>query len=206
MNRIRVFIADDHSLMRMGLKAMLDVYPDVKIVGEAGRGRQAVELVRRLSPDVVIMDLMMPELNGAEATREILSVRPATKIVILTSYGSSIELLQAVQNGAVGVQFKEDPEENIIQVIRAVSKGETRIPAEIRREATNARESKALTPRQSEILHAVSRGLTNKDIAKLFGISDVGVQKHLKLIFAKIGAANRSEATGIALRTHLLKI
>lgn len=206
MNRIRVFIADDHSLMRMGLKAMLDVYPDVKIVGEAGRGRQAVELVSRLSPDVVIMDLMMPELNGAEATREILSVRPATKIVILTSYGSSIELLRAVQNGAVGVQFKEDPEENIIQVIRAVSKGETRIPAEIRREATNARESKALTPRQSEILHAVSRGLTNKDIAKLFGISDVGVQKHLKLIFAKIGAANRSEATGIALRTHLLKI
>ena len=206
MGKTRILIADDHSLMRMGLKAMLTIQPDIEVVGEAGNGRQAIDLVGKLQPDVVIMDLMMPEVNGADATKQALALRPETKVIILTSFGNSVEMLQAVRNGAVGVQLKEDPEENLVKTIHAVLKGETRIPKALKNQAAEVMETTQLTPKQSEILHAASRGLTNKEIAKLFGITDIGVQKHLKLIFAKIGAANRSEAIAIALRKHLLKI
>jgi len=206
MTDATIVIADDHSLLRMGLKAMLAIQPGLSVIGEASNGRQAVELAEALRPDVIIMDLMMPELNGAEATRQILSIRPETKIIVLTSFGDSPELLRAVRNGASGVQLKEDPEENLVQTIRAVLNGETCIDKDIRRQADAATDPPPLTQKQSEILHAVSRGLTNKDIARMFGITEVGVQKHLKLIFAKICAANRSEAIGIAIRKHILKI
>ena len=206
MKKTKILIADDHSLMRMGLKAMLSVQPDMSVVGEAGDGISAISIAEELSPDVVIMDLKMPVLNGSEATKRILVRHPQIKVIILTSFGDDVELLHAIRNGAVGIQFKEDPEENLIQTIHAVLLGEKCIPESLRCQAAESVNLPQLTRKQSEILHSVSRGLTNKDIARMFGISEVGVQKHLKLIFTKIGAANRSEAIGIALRKHLLKI
>ena len=206
MKKTKILIADDHSLMRMGLKAMLSVQPDMSVVGEAGDGISAISIAEELSPDVVIMDLKMPVLNGSEATKRILVRHPQIKVIILTSFGDNVELLHAIRNGAVGIQFKEDPEENLIQTIHAVLQGEKCIPESLRCQAAESVNLPQLTRKQSEILHSVSRGLTNKDIARMFGISEVGVQKHLKLIFTKIGAANRSEAIGIALRKHLLKI
>ena len=206
MNKTTILIADDHSIMRMGLKSMLNVQPDMTVVGEAANGRKAVELFGELNPDVVIMDLMMPEMDGAEATRQIRAASPDAKIVILTSFGGSADLLHAIQNGAAGVQMKEDDEEHLLETIRKVVGGSTCIPDKLSALAKSTKELSPLTSKQSEILHSVSRGLTNKDIARLFGITEVGVQKHLKLIFAKLGAANRSEAIAIALKRHLLKI
>ena len=201
-----ILIADDHSIMRMGLKSMLNVQPDMSVVGEAANGRQAVELAATLKPDVVIMDLMMPELDGADATRRIVAANPAAKVIILTSFGNDTAVLRAIRNGASGIQLKEDDEDLLLGTIRKTVQGDICIPNDLLQRARSPEDTPALTRKQSEILHYVSRGLTNKDIARLFGITEVGVQKHLKLIFAKVGAANRSEAVTIALRQHLLKI
>lgn len=206
MTKTSILIADDHSIMRMGLKAMFDMQSDMTVVGEAANGKQAVELATTLQPDVVIMDLMMPEIPGDEATRQILSSCPSTKIIILTSFGDSTNLLCAIRNGAVGFQAKEDPAERLLDVIRSVAKGEVAIPRELLILAQDHRETSLLTDRQTNILHYVDKGLTNKDIARLTGISPDGVKKHMKLIFAKTGAANRAEAVSIALKKHLLKI
>ena len=117
MKKITIFVADDHALMRVGLRSMLGDEPDMEIVGEAANGKDAVRAVRSLRPDVVIMDLMMPKLNGADATREILQALPDTRIIILSSFGTSAELRQAIADGAVGMQPKEDPTENLIRMI-----------------------------------------------------------------------------------------
>ena len=201
-----ILIADDHSIMRMGLKSMLNVQPDMSVVGEAANGQQAVELAETLKPDVVIMDLMMPELDGADATRRIVATNPAAKVIILTSFGNDTAVLRAIRNGASGIQLKEDDEDLLLGTIRKTVQGDICIPNDLLQRARSPEDTPALTRKQSEILHYVSRGLTNKDIARLFGITEVGVQKHLKLIFAKVGAANRSEAVTIALSQHLLKI
>ena len=203
---IRIFIADDHALMRVGLRSMLGLEPDLEIVGEAADGEDAIRRVRALRPDVVIMDLMMPKTNGVEATRAILQDLPDTKIVILTSFGTSDELRRAVAHGAVGVQSKEDPTENLITSIRTVMRGETAFPPEVKRMLDAEPPPNPLTDKQAELLRLVIKGQTDKQIADAFGISDSGVKKHLKLIFAKLGATNRTEAAAIALRKHLLKI
>ena len=201
---IRIFIADDHALMRVGLRSMLGLEPDLEIVGEAADGEDAIRQVRALRPDVVIMDLMMPKTNGVEATRAILQDLPDTKIVILTSFGTSDELRRAVAHGAVGVQPKEDPTENLITSIRTVMRGETAFPPEVKRMLDAEPPPNPLTDKQAELLRLVMKGQTDKQIADAFGISDSGVKKHLKLIFAKLGATNRTEAAAIALRNSLL--
>ena len=206
MSKTTILIADDHSILRMGLTAMLNVRKDMKVVGEAANGLQAVDLAKKLRPDVVIMDLMMPELDGADATRRILEIHPDAKVIILTSFGNSADLLRAIRNGAVGIQLKEDDKGLLLDAIRKVTRGETCIPGDLLEQANCDSELSPLTERQSAILHSVSRGLTNKDIAQIFGITEVGVKKHLKRILAKIGASTRTEAVAIALRKHLLKI
>ena len=206
MSKTTILIADDHSILRMGLTAMLNVRKDMKVVGEASNGLQAVDLAKKLRPDVVIMDLMMPELDGADATRRILEIHPDAKVIILTSFGNSADLLRAIRNGAVGIQLKEDDKGLLLDAIRKVTRGETCIPGDLLEQANCDNELSPLTERQSAILHSVSRGLTNKDIAQIFGITEVGVKKHLKRILAKIGASTRTEAVAIALKKHLLKI
>ena len=204
--KIRVFIADDHALMRVGLRSMLDLEPDIEIVGEATNGEDAVRSVLAIKPDVVIMDLMMPRLNGAEATRRILQSAPQTKIIILTSFGSSEELQQAVSNGAIGLQPKEDPTENLINAIHAVVDGRTAFPPGFTRTPAPDQPIGPLTDRQSKILKLISDGLSGKQIADALDISEAGVKKHVSLICSKLGAANRSEAVAIGLKKHLLKI
>ena len=206
MKPIRILIADDHALMRVGLRSMLSDEPDLDIVGEAANGEEVVRLARTLRPDVIIMDLMMPKLNGSEATRKILQFLPSAKVVILTSFGSSDELREAFDNGAVGMQPKEDPTENLIKTIHAVVEGKTVIPDEIATRSETASQQRPLTDKQCEILRMVIDGLATKQIAARLYISESGVKKHIKIIFSKLGAANRTEAVAIALRKHLLKI
>lgn len=202
----RILIADDHSLLRMGLKSMLRMQNDMEVVGEATNGRIAVEIATELKPDIVIMDLMMPVMNGAEATRKIREVAPKSRVIVLTSYGAAADLARAVENGASGAQSKETSIEELLSAIRTVAAGGTAFSEDLRHAIREESSYTPLTDKQAAILQSVVRGFSNKEIAKQFGISPVSVKKHLTAVFAKLGAATRAEAVGIALRRQLLKL
>ena len=202
--KLRIVIADDHSLMRVGIRSMLDMQTDMSVVGEAEDGQSAVKIASELRPDVIVMDLMMPLVSGAEATRQIKEFSPDTKIIILTSFGTAIEMARAIEYGADGALLKEMPSDQLITAIRTVARGEPSFAAEILHASRNLSEALQLTDKQLQVLKLMVRGLTDKDIARQLDISRSGVQKHTMAIFAKLGAANRAEATSIAFETHLL--
>ena len=204
--KIRIFIADDHALMRIGLKTMLNAQPDMMVIGEAEDGRQAVNQVKRLKPDVVIMDLMMPLMSGDEATKHILSDNASIQVLILTSFSTSPNLQRAIAYGASGVQLKENPTTSIVTAVRALARGEKAIIPEVADLLVNQPAPTELTEKQARILQSVIKGLTTKEIAAQHNLSVGGVKKHLQLIFAKLGAKSRSEAIGLALKKKMLKI
>ena len=206
MKNIRILIADDHAFVRMGIAGYLETETDMEVVGEAQDGKEAVRLADRLSPDVIIMDLMMPKLDGASATKEILRAHPETKIIILSAYGTANGIAHAIESGAAGVVAKTTNGKQLITAIRKVVSGGTAIPPEMRRQIETEPPIPEFTKRQSEVLQSMTRGLTNQDIARQLGLSEDRVEEHVTAILAKIGAANRTEAVAIALRKHLLKI
>ena len=203
--KIRIVIADDHAVVREGLKAILSFEGDFSIVGEAANGVDAVRCARELSPDVIVMDLMMPQLNGADATAQIVKCVPCVRVLILTTYGSANDMSRAIDAGATGALMKTVTNKQLADSIRKVAAGEKVMAQEIVKSINGNQPVADLTARQLEILHSVTRGLTNEDIAKQLGISTNAIKHHLSTIFAKIGAANRAEATNIAMHRHLLK-
>ena len=206
MKKIRILLADDHKLMRMGLTSLIAGERDMECVGEASNGIAAVEAAERLRPDVVIMDLMMPKMNGAEATRLIHEKLPDVRIVILTSYGTSREMSEAIANGASGTLMKDVATAELTRVIRAVAAGKTVITSQFQIMSRESQGVPQLTEHQKNILSSIAIGRTNADIAKEFGISQSTVKNIIMTIFSKLGAANRSEAVAIALRENLLKM
>ena len=205
MKKIKILVADDHALLRVGLNTMLSTQPDMAVVGEAGNGRDAVARAKELKPDVVVMDLMMPKLDGAEATRHIVESLPETKVVILTSYGTSADLVRAIANGAVGAQMKGSPIETLLKAIRTVVSGERAIAAEILRFLRENTTPTDLSKRQQEVLLGVSKGRTSDQIADDLGISASAVKQHITAACEKLGASSRAEAVTIALRRNLLR-
>lgn len=206
MKPIRVLLADDHAIVRMGLASLLGTKKDIEVVGEAEDGEAAVRKSLKLVPDVVIMDLMMPKKDGVAATYEIHSHLPGTKIMILTSYGTSDGIAHALEAGASGALMKSTEFSEFVAAIRTIAAGGKVIAPEIERQLAEDPPVPGLTPRQSEILHSITRGLTNADIAKQLGIREDSVKEHVNAIFVKLGASNRSEAATIAMRKHLLKM
>ena len=206
MSKTRILIADDHMLMRMGIAALFADTTDMEIVGEAKNGRVAVELAEKLKPDVIIMDLMMPELSGSDATKLIHDALPEIKIVILTTFGTSTDLAKAVANGAVGVLLKDKVEMDLVSTIRLIVDGNRIIPSKLLEQIERDNALAALSDRQLEILSSVARGQSNADIAKQFGLSEITIKKHLSSIFERLGVANRAEAVALALRKQLLKV
>lgn len=206
MKKVRILIADDHQLIRRGLADIINDEPDLIVVGEAANGLEAVQLAQAVKPDVIIMDLMMPNLNGVDATQQILSSDNHPRILLLTSFGTSVALSQAVEAGAVGVIMKDSTIEEQLVAIRAVAGGHEYFPSEITAILEENASVSKLSPRQLKILESATLGYTNQDIATLFGISSTAVKQQLHTICRKIGAANRAEAVAIALRKHLLKI
>ena len=206
MKKIKILLADDHRLLRMGLATLIASEKDMEVVGEAENGREAVELARTLRPDVVIMDLMMPEMSGAEATRLIHPELPDVKIMILTTFGTSDEIIDALSNGASGALMKDTATEDLVDSIRAIVTGREVIPPKLRHLVRERSSAVKLSDRHLEILAAVSKGFSNADIARQFGLSEITVKKHLSAIFEKLGATNRAEAVAIALRKQLVKM
>ena len=206
MNPIRILIADDHALLRHGLATLISLHDDLSVVGEAKDGREAVDLARKLSPDIVIMDLSMPLLDGVEATRRIRESLPATKVLILTTFGTSVDIARAIQSGASGAFVKDSEDDELIDAIRTVAAGGKAFSGEIRTMLRKEPKPPELTERQREILRSVVGGQSSDAIAATLGISADAVNQHLDAIRKKLGAVNRIEAVAIALRKHLLKI
>ena len=206
MSKIKVLIADDHTIVRAGLAALLGTEDDLEIVGQAKNGDEAVRETVRLVPDVVIMDLMMPKKDGVEATAEIAAQVPSAKVILLTTFGTSNGIAQALRNGARGAMLKNADNAQLAQAIRKVAGGGEYVSPEIRQQLAVNPPIPDLTPRQEEILASMIRGLTDRDIARQLGIRQDGVNEHVSAILRKIGAANRTEAVAIALRKHLLNI
>ena len=205
MKNTTVMLVDDHSVVRMGLSAIINLEKDLKVCGEAENGSGAVELAKKLCPDVVVMDFMMPGMDGAEATAAVLKASPCSHVLILTTYGSSADISRALSAGATGAVTKNLSNSDLVEAIRATARGERRLSPEIESSVNEASAEPSFTPRQREVLDAITRGLSNDNIATMLGISKARVKQHLNEVYEKLGAANRAEAVAIAIRRHLLK-
>ena len=206
MEKIKVMIVDDHAILRMGLASLLNAKKDIEVVGEADSGAAALRKAPKLKPDVIVMDLMMPGMDGAETTRRLKELMPEARILILTTFGTADGIAHALAAGARGAVLKNVEFSDLANAIRKIAAGEKVVAEEIQRIIASEPAIKALSPRQRQILESMVRGLSNDDISKQLGISLDMVKEHVQTLFAKIGAANRVEAVGIALRKHLLKI
>ena len=206
MNPIRILIADDHALLRHGLVMVFALHKDLTVVGEAKNGLEAVELAKSTAPDVVIMDLSMPGMDGVEATRRIHEAVPAAKILILTTFGTSVDVARALREGASGALVKDTDDDELVKAIRSVAAGRQVFSREIKAMLKSEPEPPELTARQQELLSSIVRGLASDAIAANLGISTYSVNQQLDAIRKKLGAANRTEAVAIALRKQLLKM
>jgi DNA-binding NarL/FixJ family response regulator len=200
---IRVLVADDHAVFRHGLKALLDSEPGIDLVGEAASGREAVESSATLAPDVVLMDLQMPGINGIEATRRILQTNPRVGIVVLTMFEDDESVFSAMRAGARGYVLKGGEPSEIMEVLRAVAKGEAHFGPEIARRITGffsilrtdpAEAFPELTAREREILDLIARGHGNQEIARRLFLSPRTVRNHISHIFSKLQIADRAQA------------
>jgi len=194
---IRVVIVDDHAVIRAGLEQLLDGTPDIEVVGEAESGERAVDVVRRLRPDVVLMDLQMPGVDGVAATRMIMAEALGVDVLVLTSYSDRERILAALDAGAVGYLLKDADPDDVLHGIRAVSQGGSPIHPRAARTLLGIRAGSSqvqLTARETEVLRLVREGLANKQIARKLRISERTVKAHLTSAFARIGVSDRTQA------------
>ena len=206
MKTIRALVVDDHALLRRGLATLFRLQKEIVIVGEAANGVEAVEQAKALRPDVVVMDLSMPVMDGVEATKQIRASHPEVRVLIMTTFGTSVDVMRAVRFGASGAIVKDSEFEDLLSAIRTVANGGTVFTPEIESMLETEDEPPELTRRQQEILESIMHGLASDAIAAKLGISTPAVNQHINAIRTKLGAANRTEAVAIALRKHLLKI
>jgi DNA-binding NarL/FixJ family response regulator len=207
VSRVRILVVDDHPIVRSGITSVLATQPDFDVVGEAENGDEAVAAASRLAPDLVLMDLRMPVRGGVDASGAILATRPATRIVVLTTYASDGEVLRAIEAGAVGYLLKDVPHEELFRALRAVARGE-RYLAPVVTERLMARWQQparlTLTDRELDVLRCVARGDGNKQIALALGIAEPTVKAHLVHIFEKLGVENRTAAARVARERGLI--
>jgi DNA-binding NarL/FixJ family response regulator len=206
---VRVLLADDHPVVRAGLHGMLSAEPDLEVVAEAGSGDEAVTLAARHRPDVVLMDLRMPGVDGATATARIAADLPEVKVLVLTTYDTDSDIVRAVEAGAAGYLLKDTPREQLAEAVRAAARGETVLAPPVAAKLMTRMRAPApgaatLTARETEVLALVARGRTNADIGRELHISEATVKTHLIRIFAKLEVDDRTAAVTAALRRGLL--
>ena len=214
MSQIRVFVTDDHSIVRKGIKATLELVPDMEFVGEATNGREAVEIAGASKPDVVLMDLVMPEMDGIEAIRQIKSQHPEIAILVLTTFAGEDKVFPAIKAGASGYQLKDSDPEELVTAIRQVYQGEPalhpliarKVLQELSRPIEGPPTPDPLTPREEEILKLVAKGMENPEIADQLVISEATVRTHVSNIMGKLHLASRTQVALYALREGLASL
>jgi DNA-binding NarL/FixJ family response regulator len=204
--RIRVLIADDHPVVRTGLAAVISQEADLELVAEAENGARAVALFRQHHPDVALMDLRMPVMDGVEAIRAITSEFPSARLLALTTYEGDGDIRRALDAGARGYLLKDMLLTEVITAVRAVHRGERVIPAAVAVRLAEHPPGSELSERELEVLTLVARGLANKDVAAAIGRTDETVKVHLKNIFSKLHVADRTEAVTVALARGLIRL
>ena len=211
---ICILIVDDHTVVRDGLKALISAEPGMKVIGEAGDGLEAVSIARDLQPDVVLLDLVMPRMDGVQATLEIKKAYPQARILVLTSFSEDHTVVSAIRAGAIGYLMKDTSSEELLQAIRETYRNQPVLGPEIARklmEELQGGESRAgsvasLTDREVEILQQMALGLTNQEIADVLVLSERTVRTHVTNILAKLGLSNRTQAVLYALRAGIAHI
>src|SRR5689334_12193236 len=211
MKRIRILLADDHAVVRQGFKMILSAQPDMDIVGEAGNGREAVELAESLTPDIVVMDVAMPELNGIEATRRLAASVPHTRVVALSMHKDSVYVREILRAGARGYLLKDSPPADLLAAVRSVASGQSYLsPAvsnavldDYRRHVTNPID--LLTTREREVLQMLAEGKTNKEIAGVLNLSVYTVDAHRGRIMEKLNLHSINDLVRFAVRNGLIE-
>jgi DNA-binding NarL/FixJ family response regulator len=204
--RIRVLVADDHFVVRMGLLGVVNSEPDMEVVAEAADGNQAVEMFDKVNPDLVLMDLRMPVKDGIAATSEICSKHADARILMLSTYDGDTDIHRAVQAGAQGYVLKNSTGEELIPALRAVAGGAKWIPREVATRLASRKLFEELTPRELQVLGQMARGLANKEIGDVLKISTHTVKDHLKSILGKLRVADRTEAVTVAIQRGIIQV
>jgi len=211
---IRVLIVDDHTIVRKGIRALLAEIAGIEVVGEADNGQEAVTQAETLHPDVILMDLAMPKMDGIEATRQIKASQPESRILVMTSFAADDKVFPAIKAGALGYLLKESAPEDLVQAIRQIHRGESslhptiarKVLQEITRPPDRPPTPNPLTEREAEVLRLVAQGLSNQDIARKLNISDPTVRTHVSNIMSKLHLATRIQAALYALREGLVSL
>jgi len=211
---IRLLIVDDHAIIRAGLQALLQVVPDMEVVGEAINGREAVDLAEKLAPDVILMDLVMPEMDGIQAIRKILSNQPQARILVLTTFSGEDKVFPAIKAGAMGYQLKDSSPQELVEAIREVNRGQASLHSLIARKVLDevlnppdlSPTRAPLTQRELEVLRLIAEGLENREIAERLVLSDATVRTHVSNILGKLHLASRTQAALYALREGLASL
>lgn len=202
--KLRILLVDDHQIVRMGLATIIGQTDDLEVAGEARNGAEAIRQTAALKPDVILMDLMMPNGNGVDATAAIVRDHPSVRILILTTFGLSGEVRRALEAGAAGAIVKDTPYDRILAAIRQAARGEQVLSPEIVELLKAGEKTPMLSARQIEVLRLVADGLTTRQISQRLGIGPDGVNAHLRTVFSRLGAGSRTEAVTLALRNHLI--
>jgi DNA-binding NarL/FixJ family response regulator len=203
--KIRLMLVEDHMLMRMGLVSATRIEPDMVVVAEVDDGRKAVESFRKHKPDVILMDLRLPGMDGIQVIKELRCESPEVRIVVLSSYGGGDDVTSAIKSGAAGYVMKNMPLQQVLEAVRAVYHGGQYVPREIAGRMS-ARMQSDISAREIEVLRLIAQGRSNKEIGSEFGITEGTVKAHVTNIFAKLGATDRAQAITIAIKRHLFQV
>ncbi|PDW01289.1 response regulator [Candidatus Chloroploca asiatica] len=212
MDTINVMLIDDHRVVRQGLRDFLELQDEIEIVGEASSGEEGVQLARELLPDVVLMDLVMPGIDGVETTRRLKAVSPSTRVIVLTSFADDEKVFPAIKAGAISYLLKDISPEELAHAIRAAQRNEAvlhpEVATKLMQEFSSPRPNEApvdqLTPREMDVLRLVARGMSNKEIAEALIISEKTTKTHLSNILSKLHLADRTQVAIYALRKRLV--
>ena len=205
-NKIRLLIVDDHPIVRFGLTALLSIQDGIEIAGTAEGGREAIQLLKKLPVDIVLLDLRMPGFSGIQTLEKLQTVAPNIRTIILSSFECDEEIYAAVKQGAQGYLHKEAPGEEIVHAIRAVRDGHQAFPRRITERLSSDRMTAGLSCRERQVLELVAKGLTNKEVANTLRISQFTVRNHLNHITEKLDVSDRTEAIFIAIQTGIIAV